>query len=309
VFLEQRVPEELATEGTSLSRLGVALDVELVGDRMVVSLVDLATHRAAASTKIDSVPADREAAVASVTQVAANLAAQLSSKPSSEANAMAAALAEDRKARQARADAEERFRQQEITFGDEYKVVVGNNFASVHRKWVAYVGDQRLDGAEFYRHVHRDDLASSYEHRRTGGYAGIGISIGLMGLAAYLIVGPGLPNHESGTCDFGSPSYDTCQAKVDARNDQLDSNAKTYMTAGLAVTVASGVSMAVGFYYLRNADPVSESEAHDLASEHNRAIRIQEGLTTASRTTRLRNVVITPYAGGDGGGLAVAGRF
>src|SRR5678815_784691 len=67
-LLEQRVPQELAAEGVVLARLGVALDVELVGDRCVVSLVDQTTHRASASTKIDALPADTEAAVALVTQ-------------------------------------------------------------------------------------------------------------------------------------------------------------------------------------------------------------------------------------------------
>src|SRR5262249_37566621 len=79
--LEQRVPQELATEGAVLGRLGVALDVEIVGERCVVSLVDPTTHRASASTKIDALPADPDAAVALVTQVAANLAAQLVARP------------------------------------------------------------------------------------------------------------------------------------------------------------------------------------------------------------------------------------
>jgi hypothetical protein len=50
VFLEQRVAEELAADGTLLSRLGVALDVEIVGDKLIVSLVDAATRRTVAST-------------------------------------------------------------------------------------------------------------------------------------------------------------------------------------------------------------------------------------------------------------------
>src|SRR5690606_39358477 len=76
-FLEQRVPKELATDGVLLSRLGVHLDVELIGDKLLVSLVEDSTNRATASTKIDAIPPDREAAVATVTQVAATLATQL----------------------------------------------------------------------------------------------------------------------------------------------------------------------------------------------------------------------------------------
>src|SRR5512144_2938416 len=85
VFLEQRVAEELAADGTILSRLGVALDVELVGEKAVVSLVDPATRRAVSSTKVDSLPADREAAVATVVQVVANMTTQLNANNSTAA--------------------------------------------------------------------------------------------------------------------------------------------------------------------------------------------------------------------------------
>src|SRR5689334_18140392 len=75
-YLEQRVVDELAVEGVVLSRDHLMLKVEQLGDKLIVSLVDLATNRVAASTKIDAVPADREAAVAATTHVAADLVAQ-----------------------------------------------------------------------------------------------------------------------------------------------------------------------------------------------------------------------------------------
>ena len=80
-FLEARVPDELAAEGLVLSRRNLALQIEPVGDKLLVSLIDLVTGRVVASTKLDNPPRDREAAVASVTQVAAALVTQYSGTP------------------------------------------------------------------------------------------------------------------------------------------------------------------------------------------------------------------------------------
>ncbi len=75
-FLEQRVADELASEGILLSRLGVTLSFEAVGSRYIVSLEDLGTKRVVASTKIDALPDDREAALAFSVPVVANMVAQ-----------------------------------------------------------------------------------------------------------------------------------------------------------------------------------------------------------------------------------------
>ena len=119
-LLEQRVPQELATEGVVLGRLGVVLEIEIVGERCVVSLVDPTTHRASASTKIDALPADTEAAVALVTQVAANLAAQLVARP--PAAAPVDAQTDDRVA-------EQRYQALALGFGDE--ILVGGTDGNV----------------------------------------------------------------------------------------------------------------------------------------------------------------------------------
>src|SRR5689334_1870732 len=141
VFLEQRVAEELAADGTILSRLGVALDVEAVGDKLLVSLVDPATRRAVASTKVDSVPADREAAVAAVTQVAANLAAQLGHNAQPAAAAAATAVKQVMDEERADRAKEYRYRQEAISFGNEIAVFSDGKTTSVRRETVAYQGD------------------------------------------------------------------------------------------------------------------------------------------------------------------------
>jgi hypothetical protein len=76
-FLERRVPDELASEGVLLSRYDLALKVEQLRGKWRVSLIDLTGGDVAASSRIDALPTDREAAVAIVTQIAGELAAQL----------------------------------------------------------------------------------------------------------------------------------------------------------------------------------------------------------------------------------------
>ncbi|MBL8619680.1 MAG: hypothetical protein JNK64_00220 [Myxococcales bacterium] len=76
-FLEQRVIEELAADGIVLARLDVVLALTPDGDALVIALVDPATGQARASTRLPQVPTDRDAAVATVTQVAATLATQV----------------------------------------------------------------------------------------------------------------------------------------------------------------------------------------------------------------------------------------
>ncbi|MBK9037259.1 MAG: hypothetical protein IPL61_39455 [Myxococcales bacterium] len=76
-FLEQRVTDELAADGILLARLGVTLDLTAVGDALQITLIDQATGQPAASSRLAPVPADREAAVATLTPVVANLAARV----------------------------------------------------------------------------------------------------------------------------------------------------------------------------------------------------------------------------------------
>lgn len=75
--IEQRVSEELASDGMSLRPFDVSLDIEMVGDKALLSLVDNVTGRVRASTKVDGLPGQHEAAVASLVVVAGNLVVQL----------------------------------------------------------------------------------------------------------------------------------------------------------------------------------------------------------------------------------------
>jgi hypothetical protein len=310
VFLEQRVAEELAADGTILSRLGVALDVEAVGDKLLVSLVDPATRRAVASTKVDSVPADREAAVAAVMQVTANLVAQLG-RTAQPAAAPAPPAADTAKAvkqviDEERADraSEYRFRQEAITFGDEVAVFTDGKTTSVRHEAVAYQGDmhRKLEPREFYELVGRADLADAYDRRTAIAWGGL-IGGGVVAMTGGLLWAKNL--NPSNDCDPLASDYMQC-------SDRADANAAPVRTAGMAMFAVGSVGALVGIYYIYHRHPVSDSERYELAASHNAELRAQYGLPTARlhrpRTTD-RSFVIAPYASSDAGGFAIAGRF
>lgn len=300
-FLEQRVAEELAADGTILSRLGVALEIEQVGDHLLVSLVDPATRRAVASTKVDNVPADREAAVASVTQVVANLTTQLSTKPSSGAGEVKAALEQDREDRRAKEDAEFHYKQEAITFGDLYIATTTNGSTSVSHSMLPYKGGRQLTPEEFFVEVGRQDLADTFHHRTVVGWTGIGIgSVFVLGGAIYMTAGL------TDNCDAGSSTFDTCFA-------QHQADEKKHFEIGIGISAGGLLISMVGYYYLLTRNPASKNEIYDLADVHNAKLRQKYNMpgatSDASFRPHLQDVAIAPYATGDGAGLAVAGRF
>ncbi len=306
VFLEQRVAEELAVDGVILSRLGVALDVEAVGDKLIVSLVDPATRRAVASTKVDSLPADREAAAAAITQVASNLAAQVSTRPApADANGAAVEVLSNEITNMRRErDAEYKFRQEAISFGSELAVYSDGKHVSAVRELVAFQGDmrRRLAGRDFYLAVGREDLAEAYDRRRAYAWAGMLGGAAVMLGGGYIFVANTIGDDG---CDFFSDTYDQCHSDWEATH-------RPYAVAGGVLMVAGGIGMVVGTYYMYKKHPISDEEIYNLGAEFNAGLRAKYGLpTSALQRPRKseRTFVVAPYALGDGGGLSVAGRF
>jgi hypothetical protein len=288
-FLEQRVAEELAADGILLSRLGVTLDVEAVGDKLLVSLVDVSTGRVTASTKIDEVPTDRDAAVASVTLVVSNLTVQLGETPApAEVQPPAATPVNDDRVREA---AEYEYKQQAIGFGEELIVSAYENSVSVSRRWTAHQGELKvpLGGTAFYDLVDRPDLAAKYRQRRTIKRVAIGATAVTMvaSLAFILTASP-----ES--CEPGSPDWDAC---FERGQDKM----KSHMAGALGMMALSGIGILVVRHYWAHPHPISEGEAKGIAAEYNRKIRDSLGLPTG--------VSVAPYVSADGGGLSVAGKF
>ncbi|NVB85080.1 MAG: hypothetical protein HOV81_42330 [Kofleriaceae bacterium] len=309
-FLEQRVAEELAADGVLLSRLGVHLDVEVVGDKLLISLVENTTDRAAASTKLDAIPPDRDAAVAAVTQVAATLSSQLvaapprlPAKPEPDATAAAvkSALAEDREERRAQLLAEHNFRQEAIYFGNEPVFYTDfKTFAAAGTRVVPYQGElhRKVDGAEFYEIVDRPDLAQRYTRNKQWGWIGAigGSAIGLTGAVVFSKAAL----DEVATCPTPSDPYAPCNT-----GDQ-----QGYKTAGLVMMIGGLGVMCIGVLRLSFPHPASEQERYELAAEYNARLREKYRLPGSTRREEHRiQLGITPYVVGDGGGLVLGGLF
>lgn len=299
-FLEHRVSEELAAEGIVLSRRGLTLQVEQVGNVLLLSLVDVSTGRVAASTKLDAVPSDREAAVATTTHVVADLAAQVAgplpaAAPAPAASVPAPAPAPDTHAREV---AELQYRREAIHFGNDYEISVSKYGGSVHRQWVAMQGelDMRLDPEEFYRRVGRPDLVGKYEHRRNlmiGGFvvSGIGYAASLVAFAAMY------PKRDM--CSISDPGWSACEDMADARFDNDLHNA---MFVSLGLIGVGTVGLVMGFWYHYHPHPISENEAKQLADQHNQKLRHTLGLPVV-------DVQLAPVATGSTSGFALSGRF
>jgi hypothetical protein len=332
VFLEQRVADELAAEGTPLSRRGVELDIEQIGDRLLISLVDLATRRALASTKLDTIPADREAAVASVTPLVAGLVRQIDGAvaarpPGSMPEAVVEMLAEDREER--REDAREAKRQRKIdVLYDEEALWLGSEYAlfgvatttggttTMHfgstRRWSVHQGrvGGRLSAVDFYRTIGRDDLEDAYDTRKRRGWILTGVGSVLIGASLYFGLGPGsdytVDQDSIPSCVMNRPS---CSQDVRDKEEQLERTRTTYRTAGAIALGGAFITGLIGAWYLLNPHPISEREAANLAREYNAGMRRRLDRSVRLGNTALRDVRLAPAATADGGGLVLSGRF
>ncbi|MBC7977289.1 MAG: hypothetical protein H7138_20120 [Myxococcales bacterium] len=286
-FLEKRVPEELATEGVVLSRNQLGLKLEQVGDKWLVSLIDLGTDRVSASTKVDTLPPDREAAVAAMTHVVAELATQIvghvERRPSTDAPPVPpVASTPDRAASEM---AELKYKRQAIRFSTT--MVVGNNTITPvqsGRGWRTYQGDldEELKPRAFYKLMGRPDLVAGYDRRRNLMIGGAVVS-GL-GYATMIGLFATFP-------DVGSDSW------------------SSYFTLTGVVFSVAFVSSWWTFYYYNRPQPIDVDDAKRLADAYNQGLRRQFGLPVAAREPLLRDLRLAPYVGGDSGGLVLAARF
>lgn len=305
-FLEKRVPEELASEGVVLSRANLTLKVEMLGDKLLLSLVDLSTGRVAASTKVDQIPPDRDAAVASVTHVAAALASQVVHHP--DAPPSATPPIDERAERKERELAEARFHKQAIRFGQTWNIVVNKNGASVYRGWLAYQGesDQVLEPVEFYTAVGRPDLADSYQHRRWTALGGILVSTaGVIAESVLIYKWASVPRPD---CSVNLP-FDQFSMCLDASEAKQAQDRSQYVTPMIVAGAVSLVGLVVGTWYAYRVHPVSENEAKSLADQYNQGLRRNLGLPVVRRAPRLHDLKLLPYVGGQDAGLALGARF
>ncbi|MEO7733375.1 MAG: hypothetical protein ABIY55_20605 [Kofleriaceae bacterium] len=282
-FLEKRVPEELASEGVVLSRNNLGLKLEQVGPQWLVSLVDLSTARIAASTKLDVLPPDREAAVATMTHVVAELATQIVGRAEHPPAPSAPSAAPPPSSTEHEV-AELKFKRQSIRFGTAF--LVGNgSFEQVEsgRGWRAFQGDlnEAMTAEQFYTAVGRPELIQGYNQRRTLGT--VALVVGGVGLAAAFAL------------SFSSGA------------DDPDFGRNVDIAIGVGA-VCIGVTI-IGIHYRGHAHPIDAQEAKALADAYNQGLRRQLGLPVAARQPVLRDVKIAPFATGTTGGLALSARF
>src|SRR5262249_27775952 len=144
--LEKRVAEALASRGVALARHNFALRIEQTGERWTASLVDR-NGRVAASTHVDQLPDEPEAAAAALTSAVVELDAQVSQRVN-----------------------EFKFKLLSVRFAPSY--LADARLKRGTRQWQLYRGsrEQELGSPEFYQMVGRDDLAQASQPRRYATY-------------------------------------------------------------------------------------------------------------------------------------------
>jgi hypothetical protein len=290
--IEQQVEHELSSIGAAPSRYGLRRELRPVATRWLVSLVG-AHGEVVASTRTEALPADREAAVAILTQIVADLEvvaieSRQRAKPPEPTPPASASPARPDGNEEDPARAERAFRLAALRFAARYDVDAINGKLIVNRAWVVFRGDpgSPVEPSEFYRKVGRDDLARSYTRRR-------GLKI-----ASYALGGIAL------AATFALWAFSVHGSDSDRPDEQPD--------VLLPLLLAGGVSAAAittGIYLERNPHPIDELDARQLADRYNQRLRWVLGLPPLARRTPERDIALTPFFAGRVGGLVLRARF
>jgi hypothetical protein len=272
LFFEQRVSDELATEGIVLSRKNLRLQIEEVDGKLVVSIVERTTGRALASTTVDTAPVEREAAVAMLMQIAADLVDQIGDG-TSEAPAQAPSrVTADAGARNA---AELGFQRSAIRFGKKYG------------QWVTYQGNQELSPEQFYSDVGRPDLAEAYRHRHRIAVVGdIAGAVGLLGGLVLIVA-----NNDPHATRSIAERHPTETMIVEAGE------------------VVGLIGIGLWSWYAGHPHPIDERDAKALADAYNQHLRADLMLPVARSEPLMRDLQLAPVVTADNYGLALGGRF
>ncbi|MBP9088377.1 MAG: hypothetical protein KBG15_19810 [Kofleriaceae bacterium] len=299
-LLLHRIPEQLATEGTLLSRLGLTLQVEAIGDKFLLSLLDTSTGQIVAYSKAEHLPADAEAAIATVTHVVADMVARVRPQATptvtvtpNVATPQAAADPDlDRRIRE--------FREKKIDSGRTMLITASRYGASMSTSWTPVRGPlhTELSADEFFRVVGRPDFADRYNSRVSTGntlfYGGIALGLAAIAYGGYTIF------RDEPSRDYLDP----------AQQDQFPEYL-VWSGIGAGITLTGTL---LGRYYLSTAGQSAETNIA-LAEAYNRKLRadlrIPDSVSQRQRTrpTYSHRLALTPTAGTFGGGLSLAGSF
>lgn len=283
--LEQLVSRELSAIGEAPSRHELRLELKLVATRWLVSLIDTADGSVLASTRTEALPADRDAAVAMLTQIVTDLEVAAIEARQRPRPPEPAPHAPGVRAAPAPRQVGPVFQVNTLRFVGDHEIDPVNGKLIVNREWVVFHGDpgRVLDPVTFYRLVGRDDLAVEYRLRRVAKF--ISYAIGSAGVVTGLAL------------------------SVLSERDCPMCTGDLVVPALLALGVGVG-GLTLGIYLERNPHPIEESEARTLADQYNRQLRSRYGLPPVARTAPpARDVVLTPYLAGRVGGLALRVRF
>lgn len=213
------------------------------------------------------------------------------------------------------AEAQEQYELRHIGF-DDFVAVPTSSLATyttpVARWSVPYEGKYRkpLEGEAFYQKVGRADLVEAYQGRmRTK--AVIGLAGGATLLAGGIVLFSGISRNTE-DCDAFSPGFGACMD----RNQRSFDSGRSRAQLG-AVIAAAGTGL-LFYAFMRDAHPVTASEARELADVYNKQLRTELGLSDepAPAPTPLQrkrpNVIqasLTPAVGPGGGGLLLNAVF
>jgi hypothetical protein len=281
------VVEELAADGVMLARLGYTLRLTLSGGGAEISLLDQLTQRPLSSTTIAELARDREAAVATITQIAANLVSQQANvtalPPVATVQTQPAPPSWSNPAPDP-AEGELRFRREAIGFNDTFVVQGGTVTSGGGRLWTPWQGELhlKLTPQQFYSLVNRPDLLAAHQSRRsTGTVVAVVGGLAMVGGAVFAV-------------------------------SDIKNGGPGRFLAGMGIEVAGGVLFGIGLWYLITP-PIDEGQAKALAQQYNDNLRRKYGLPVAMRQRRdahrFSQVALTPFAGENRGGLVLSGRF
>jgi hypothetical protein len=206
------------------------------------------------------------------------------------------------------AEALEQYEQRHIDF-DEFAAFNASTGRVLNQWVVPYEGKYKkpLEGAAFYKKVGREDLVAAYH-----GKMGTKTVMGLLGGAA--IVGGGLFTltailSEEQQCDPFSPDYSDCVT----RNDGLFDDRMVKSLIGLGIAGGGSALMTASFSI--DPNPVTPSEARELADGYNKRLKVELGLAEEEAPTEdptrapVIQARITPAIGPGGAGLVLSGTF
>lgn len=225
---------------------------------------------------------------------------------------------------EARERAEDAYERAFIVFEDEYAALISlrDHGYAIHgtvtttRNAVPIRGIQRerLSPIEFYEGVGRADLAAEYQAGRRKKLVVGGISVG-SAVAGVVLFGVGMSKMSDAfsvdlNCSQYAPTiddlswaaYDACRAEENRQSDRASGTAMRWFAGGGAAFLGA-IALGALYRYL-DPHPVSESERRVMAHDHNARLRQELRLPR-----KRRDVSVTPFVTGDGGGFLATGRF